>query len=69
MRKCRRDENFANPEMQQAILEEGSREEIVRWLEWNDPNGVWSDEDSDAEGWQPITLQDAQAAMKRALID
>jgi hypothetical protein len=58
---------FANPETQQAILAAGSREEIIRWLEWNDPNGVWTDEDSAAEGWKRMTFDDARAAMSRAI--
>ena len=36
-------------------------------VDWNDPNGVWIDEDSEAEGWQPITLEAARSAMRRAL--
>ncbi len=58
---------FADTEAQRAMLAAGSREEIIRWLEWNDSNGVWSDEDSAAEGWRSISLEDARAAMARAL--
>lgn len=32
-----------------------SREELIRLCQKNDPNGVWSDEDSIAEGHEPIT--------------
>lgn len=45
----------------------GSREEIIRWLTWNDPNGVWSDDDSAAEGWRPMDLEQARASMREVL--
>lgn len=61
--------DYHNPEVQSRLLESGSREEIIRWLVWNDANGVWTDEDSEAEGWSPITLEAARAAMRRALAE
>lgn len=35
------------------------REELIRWLQWNDHNGSFSDEDSEREGMDPITVEDA----------
>lgn len=37
-----------------------SREKMINWLEWNDPNGIWTDEDAKAEGYKPFTQQDAK---------
>ncbi|SEJ74988.1 hypothetical protein SAMN05216327_11874 [Dyadobacter sp. SG02] len=31
------------------VLARSSREEIIDWLQWNDPNGVYSDEQSRKE--------------------
>jgi hypothetical protein len=59
--------DFRAPETQQRILLEGSREEIIEWLAWNDPSGVWTDSDSAAEGWTPMTLEQARGAMRNAL--
>ena len=42
-----------------------TREQAIKWLCWNDPNGIYTDEDSEAEGLQPITLQEAKIIIKR----
>lgn len=62
-------ETFASPKTQQSILLDGTRTDIIQWLTWNDPNGVWSDADSAAEGWKPITLEQARASMRKAIDD
>lgn len=49
---------------QQDILAKGTREQIIAWLEWNDPNGVYSDEASAAEGLDPIPLEQARDYMR-----
>jgi hypothetical protein len=36
-----------------------SREELIAWLQWNDRNGVYSDEDSELEGRDPISREEA----------
>ena len=36
-------------------LKNMSREQLIAWLKWNDRNGVYSDEDSQREGMEPIT--------------
>jgi hypothetical protein len=59
--------DFQCPETQRDILLNGSRDDIIQWLRWNDPNGVWSDEDSTAEGLIPMTLQKAQRYMRNAI--
>lgn len=43
-----------------AELKQMSRETLIEWLEWNDPNGVYSDEDSDNEGMKRLTKNDAE---------
>ena len=62
-------EDYRNPTVQARLLETGTREEIIAWLMWNDANGVWSDEDSEAEGWKPITLEAARTAMRKSLVE
>lgn len=61
--------DFRVPTTQRDILLNGTREDLIQWLLWNDRNGVWSDEDSTAEGWQPISLEQARACMWNALGD
>ncbi len=41
-------------------LEKFNREELIAWLCWNDRNGVYTDEASEREGFEPITLEEAK---------
>ena len=36
-----------------------NREELINWLCWNDPNGVYRDEDSIREGMDVLTYEEA----------
>ena len=36
-----------------------NREELIRWLCRNDPNGEYSDEDAENNGWSPLTWEEA----------
>lgn len=40
----------------------GDRDSIIRWLQWNDRNGCYSDEEAINEGLEPLTLREAQDA-------
>lgn len=35
------------------------REKLIEWLAWNDVHGVFRDEDSIAEGYEPLTKEEA----------
>lgn len=35
------------------------REKLIGWLQWNDGNGIWSDEDMIANDMDPMTVEDA----------
>lgn len=35
------------------------REKLIEWLAWNDVHGIFRDEDSIAEGYEPLTKEDA----------
>ena len=49
-----------NPvELHHLPLERLSRRELIAALVWIDPQGVWTDEDSRAEGAKPLTHSDA----------
>ena len=58
-----------NPRMEKAyiddLIENGSREEMINWLDMHDPNGVWTDEDSEMEGMEPITFDEAREYIQR----
>ena len=40
-----------------------SREKIIALLKWADPNGCYTDEESDLEGYERLTKDDAIRAM------
>ena len=60
---------YQNTNVQLQILTKGTRESIINWLCWNDPNGIWTDDDSVAEDKQPLTLEAAQYWMLQATDD
>ena len=43
----------------EEIMCRQNREEMIAWLVQNDPNGCYTDEDSAAEGLEPITVDAA----------
>ena len=47
-------QNLTKKEMLQM-----DRETLIKVLEWNDPNGIYNDEESEAEGLDPITKKEA----------
>ena len=49
------------------ILKEASREELISWLMWNDPNGIYSDEASMAEYGVPMEKSEAVKLMRNQL--
>ena len=51
---------YHDPDFQQQLLRCGSREDLITWLCWNDPNGIYSDEDSIAEDRLPLELNQAR---------
>jgi len=45
-----------------ALLKEVNampREKLIEWLAWNDVHGIFRDEDSIAEGYEPLTKEEA----------
>lgn len=49
-------------------VESMSRTEIIDWLKWNDPNGVYLDEQSIAEFGRTITKAEAEEIMLRQIL-
>jgi hypothetical protein len=41
-------------------LQTFNREQLIEWLCWNDKHGVYRDEDSEIDGFPPITLEEAR---------
>ena len=54
---------FHDAQYQIRLIEQGAREQIVRWLCWNDPNGTYSDRDSEIDGMKAMTLDEARQIM------
>ena len=50
-------------------LDEGLRLELINWLESNDRNGMYSDEDAIAEDIPPMTLQIALAITLNQILE
>lgn len=48
----------------ERLLNTMTREQIIDFLQWNDPNGIYTDERSIAEGYEPMTRD---AAFEKAL--
>ncbi|MBT0812966.1 hypothetical protein KIH41_16890 [Litoribacter ruber] len=44
-----------------------SREELIDWLSWNDPNGVYNDEDSMDEFGNVMSLEEGREIMVRQI--
>ena len=49
---------------QKNIIKHGSREQVIRWLQWNDKNGIYSDEESENEGLEPLSDYEARELMR-----
>ena len=58
---------YHSEDFQQAILEAADRHAIIAWLCWNDHDGCYTDEDSEAEGLPPMPVDLAQAIMRRQM--
>lgn len=52
-----RDEKWLAAERQRLM--KWTREELIDWLRWNDPNGSYSDEDASAEDMDPLDVESA----------
>ena len=46
-----------------SVLTDGSREQLISWLSQNDRNGSYSDADASADGWPPLTREEAVELM------
>ena len=55
---------YHDPDFQQRLLQTGTREELIAWLCWNDPNGIYTDEASLAEDFPPLTLERARQILR-----
>lgn len=49
------------------FLKHTPREEIIDWLQWNDPNGVFSDNASMAEFGNVLSKEDGAEIMKQQI--
>lgn len=50
------------------FLKHTSRLEIIDWLQWNDPNGVYQDEDSMREFGNVLTKDEGIDIIKRQIL-
>ena len=55
----------------QALTIEGAsqlnRDQLIAFLAWNDRNGVYTDEDCEAEGYDLLTLETARLLVVKAI--
>ena len=52
-----RDDAWLQAEEQRLL--KWPREKLIGWLQWNDGNGIWSDEDMIRNDMDPMTVEDA----------
>lgn len=71
--KRKTDWRYKVMELSKISLEEElncwSREKLISWLNWNDPNGIWSDEESIAERYEPLTRETACSYILKLLTE
>jgi hypothetical protein len=58
-----------SPEQLDKFLTLSSRNEIIDWLQWNDPNGIYTDKASISEFGNIVSKDDAIAIMKRQILE
>lgn len=46
------------------LLANGTRQQLIDYCVWNDPNGVWTDEQAALEGYEPATVADLRAVIQ-----
>lgn len=57
----------ASEEKLNSFINDVTREELIIWLSWNDPNGVYNDEDSMSEFERIMTKEEGIECMKNQL--
>lgn len=59
------------PEERSAEINTWDREKVIYWLKWNDPNGLYTDQDLIDEGWEDLifTLESAREYMINKLLE
>ncbi len=55
---------YHDTEFQQQLLRTGTRKQLITWLVWNDPNGIYTDRSSLAEDRPPLTLVRAREILR-----
>lgn len=58
---------FHDPNYQQTLLRDGTREQLIAWLRWNDPNGSYADSDLQADDHTPLTLDEARSLVRNQI--
>lgn len=58
--------SWANTGKGPIISADSDRDRLIRWLEWNDANGDYSDTASEAQGLEPLSLADCWALIATA---
>jgi hypothetical protein len=56
------------PKVQLKILNDGTREDQITWLTWNDLSGIWTDADRANEGLPPATKIETTNAMSDIIL-
>ena len=51
------------------FLSHSTREEIINWLQWNDPNGIYSDKLSISEIGEILSKEEGIEIIKRQVLE
>ena len=60
---------YDNPEVIREVLDSGDRAQVIEWLCWNDSDGIYTDEDSEREGLEPLDFETAADIMRSQVED
>jgi hypothetical protein len=52
-----------------AIIKSMTRERLIKWLKWNDANGIYTDDESKREFGKVMSKNEAMRIMKRQILD
>lgn len=59
---------YQDPAFQRELIRTGTREQIIDWLCWNDPNGTYTDGDCATEGIAITTLERAKECIRHQIM-
>jgi hypothetical protein len=51
------------------LLATGTRADLIAYCQWNDRNGIWTDDDCALEGIEPATVDELRSIIQAWMLD